>query len=66
MEDLESIRFFDKINMKRNSFSNSKIPTLNFSGQGQNIKKLKSKNNIKYNFSHDKKFNKLFKFNKEK
>ena len=66
MEDLESIRFFDKINMKRNSFSNSKIPSLNFSGQGQNIKKLKSKNNIKYNFSHDKKFNKLFKFNKEK
>ena len=66
MEDLESIRFFDKINMKRNSFSNSKIPNLNFSGQGQNIKKLKSKNNIKYNFSHDKKFNKLFKFNKEK
>ena len=66
MEDLESIRFFDKINMKRNSFSNSKIPNLNFSGQGQNIKKLKSKNNIKYNFIHDKKFNKLFKFNKEK
>ena len=66
MEDLESIRFFDKINMKRNSFSNSKNPSLNFSGQGQNIKKLKSKNNIKYNFSHDKKFNKLFKFNKEK
>ena len=66
MEDLESIRFFDKIIMRRNSFSNSKIPNLNFSGQGQNIKKLKSKNNIKYNFSHDKKFNKLFKFNKEK
>ena len=30
IEDLDSIRFFDKINMKRNSFSNTKIPTLNF------------------------------------
>ena len=66
MEDLESIRFFDKINMRRNSFSNSKIPTLNFSGQGQNIKKLKSKNYPKYQFFHDKTFNKLFTFNKEK
>ena len=66
MEDLESIRFFDKINMRRNSFSNSKIPTLNFSGQGQNIKKLKSKNYPKYQFFHDKTFNKLFTLNKEK
>ena len=66
MEDLESIRFFDKINMRRNSFSNSKIPTLNFSGQGQNIKKLKSKNYPKYQFFHDKTFNKLITFNKEK
>ena len=66
MEDLESIRFFDKIIMRRNSFSNSKIPTLNFSGQGQNIKKLKSKNYPKYQFFHDKTFNKLFTFNKEK
>ena len=32
IEDLDSIRFFDKINMKRNSFSNTKIPSLNFSG----------------------------------
>jgi hypothetical protein len=66
MEDLESIRFFDKIIMRRNSFSNSKIPTLNFSGQGQNIKKLKSKNYPKYQFFHDKTFNKLFTLNKEK
>ena len=66
MEDLESIRFFDKINMRRNSFSNSKIPNLNFSGQGQNIKKLKSKNYPKYQFFHDKTFNKLFTLNKEK
>lgn len=66
MEDLESIRFFDKIIMRRNSFSNSKIPTLNFSGQGQNIKKLKSKNYPKYQFFHDKTFNKLITFNKEK
>jgi hypothetical protein len=28
-DDLESIRFFDKIYMKRNSFSNSHIPNLN-------------------------------------
>ena len=49
IEDLDSIRFFDKINMKRNSFSNTKIPSLNFSGQGQNIKILQ-KNNPKYNF----------------
>ena len=48
-EDLDSIRFFDKINMKRNSFSNTKIPTLNFSGQGQNIK-IRQKNNPKLNF----------------
>ena len=54
IEDLDSIRFFDKINMKRNSFSNTKIPSLNFSGQGQNIKILQ-KNNPKYNFKkHDK------------
>ena len=49
IEDLDSIRFFDKINMKRNSFSNTKIPTLNFSGQGQNIK-IRQKNNTKLNF----------------
>ena len=48
-DDLDSIRFFDKINMKRNSFSNTKIPTLNFSGQGQNIK-IRQKNNPKLNF----------------
>ena len=35
--------------MKRSSFSNTKIPSLNFSGQGQNIKILQ-KNNPKYNF----------------
>ena len=56
IEDLDSIRFFDKINMKRNSFSNTKIPSLNFSGQGQNIK-IRQKNNPKYNFKkHDKLF----------
>ena len=35
-EDLESIRFFDKIIMRRHSFSNSKIPKLNFNFNNNN------------------------------
>ena len=53
--------------MKRNSFSNTKIPSLNFSGQGQNIKFSKKiilniilKNTI--NYLDENKFLFLFEF----
>ena len=41
-EELESIRFFDKINMRTHSFSNSKIPKLNLNFSQPNINKTKN------------------------
>ena len=41
-EELESIRFFDKINMRTHSFSNSKIPKLNLNFSQSNINSTKN------------------------
>ena len=41
-EELESIRFFDKINMRTHSFSNSKIPKLNLNFSQPNVNKTKN------------------------
>ena len=59
-EELESIRFFDKIIMKKHSFSKAKIPELQ-------IKKINLKNNeLEYKEIVEKKNNKYFNNNKNK
>ena len=52
IDDLESIRFFDKIYMKRNSFSNSNIPNLNLNFSIQNKKQKPINNNSLYNIKN--------------
>ena len=55
IDDLESIRFFDKIYMKRNSFSNSNIPNLNLNFSIPNKKQKPINNNTLYNIKNNNK-----------